>query len=105
MWWGGWASQVVNLVHLHQVGLGDIMPDNLKVWFADKVGDIHFAACEVVVQTDDVMALVHKATTQVRAKEASTTSYKNPQKRARKSGRNAVFLLIVLGIGGCHDAD
>ena len=54
----GGAGQVVNLVDFCAERLGDVVPDELEVWFRQKIADVFPARREEVVQAYDVVPLV-----------------------------------------------
>lgn len=53
------------------------MPNQLKVGVVQQVSDIRFLACEEVVETDDIVALVNEAFAEVGPEEAGTPGNKD----------------------------
>ncbi len=66
----GRAGQVVDLVHLHVKGEGDVVAHQLEVGVVEQVGDVVLGAGEEVINADDVMAVGEEAFAQVAAQEA-----------------------------------
>ena len=50
----GWAGEVVDLVHLQQNALCDVMAHHFKIGLANEVQHILLAAREEIVQADDL---------------------------------------------------
>jgi len=53
---GGGAGQIVDLVHLEQDRLHQVVPDELEPGLAEQVLDVALLAREQVVQTDHLVA-------------------------------------------------
>ena len=51
--------------------LGDIVADQFEPRMIQPVGNIRFAACEVIVQADDLFSRLHQSITKMRAEETS----------------------------------
>ena len=66
----GRAGQVVDLVHLHVEGEGDVVAHQLEVGVVEQVGDVVLGAGEEVIDADDVMAVGEEAFAEVTAQEA-----------------------------------
>ena len=64
---------MVDLVDLEQDLLHDVVPDELKVWLADQVGDVVFRAREKIVEANHVVAAFHQERAQVRPDKAGAT--------------------------------
>ena len=54
MYRGGWAGEVVDLVHLQQQLFHHIVSEGFEVGLAQQVLDVLFAACEEVVDANDL---------------------------------------------------
>ena len=55
---GGWAGQVVDLIHLDIERKGHIVAHQLEVRVIQQVQDVVFGASKEVVQADDIVAVV-----------------------------------------------
>ena len=75
---GGGAGQVVDLVHFHHAGNGDVMADYFKSGIVRQVKEVLLAAREEVVHADDFMAFFQKPFAEVGADEAGSSGDQNP---------------------------
>ena len=67
------AGEVPDAIHFKPNRIGDVVPNQFKSWMTNPLGNIAFAPCEVVVETDHFLACFHQAIGEVGAKEASAT--------------------------------
>jgi hypothetical protein len=74
---GGGTGQVVDLVHLKEDGLGDVVANHLKVAVRQEVFDILSPTGIEVVETDDLFSLIKEPLTEVRADKAGPSGNKN----------------------------
>jgi hypothetical protein len=50
-----------------------LVTNQLEAWVIDEMGDVVLSAGEKVLDTDDLLAVIEKALTQMRAQEARTS--------------------------------
>ena len=50
------------------------MADELKLWMPNPLTDIRLSSCEIVVQANDFLVLLHQAVNQVGSEESSPAS-------------------------------
>jgi hypothetical protein len=72
--WRRWAGQVVDLVHLEQDGVDDIMPYQLKVGLVEEVRDVVLRSSEEIIHADDL-----DAANSLRCAQAAITQYGGAQ--------------------------
>ena len=61
-------------IHLKLDRFCDVVTDEFETGMADPTCNVGLASCEVVVQADHFIAVLHEAINQVGAKEARTAS-------------------------------
>ena len=70
-------GQVVDLVHLHVEGIGDIMTHELEMMVVEQRHYIVPCSSEKVVDTEDVVTLVQQPVAEVGAQKAGAAGYEN----------------------------
>ena len=55
---GSRACQVIDLINFQKNGFDDVMANELKISFIQKMSDVIFASGEEVIKADDVIATV-----------------------------------------------
>ena len=58
-------------IYLKLDRLGDVMADQFKAWMSDPSPNVFFAACEVVIESENLLAFFHQPVDQVGANKAS----------------------------------
>jgi hypothetical protein len=51
------------------------MSDQLEIWIGHQMDDVHFRACEIVIQTGYFVSEVEEFFTKMRSDKAGTTCY------------------------------
>lgn len=74
MWWGSRASKMIDLIHLKEDWFHNIVDDQLEVWMALPLLDIHCSPCEHIINDNDTMALHHQAINKMASDKSSPTS-------------------------------
>lgn len=73
------AGHVINLIDFEEDREGHIVSNQLEVRSREQVCDIRLLCSEEVIQTEDVMPLVHKPFAHMRAQKACAARYQNPK--------------------------
>ena len=74
----GRAGQVVDAVGFHVQREGDVVAHHLEVVMVHQVRDVALAAGEVVVHTDDIVAVLQQPLAQVRTEKAGAAGDQDP---------------------------
>ena len=74
---GGGAGQVVDFLNLEKYRIDDIVADQLEMRVGQKVENVVFAACEEIVQADDVVALRKEMFAEMRAEKTGAAGDKD----------------------------
>jgi hypothetical protein len=72
------TSQIINLVNLDIEGKTDVVPQDLKIRFLNKMGDVCLPASIEIVYADHLMPFRKKSLAKVRTQKAGTTGHQNP---------------------------
>jgi hypothetical protein len=54
--------------------MGDIVSNQIKIGATEQMSDIGFLASEEIIQTNDIMPLIHESLAQVRTKKTCAAS-------------------------------
>ncbi len=74
----GRAGEVVNLIHLNIERERHVVAEQLEIRIVQEMNNILFAACEVIVQTDHIIAFSQQPLAKVRAEKARSTGDQYP---------------------------
>jgi hypothetical protein len=67
------TGEIEDLIDFEVHRLGDIVPDQLERLVIEQMPDVAAAACEEVVEADDVHPVVEQAIAQMRSKKSGAT--------------------------------
>jgi hypothetical protein len=67
------TGEVVNPVHFHLKGIHYIMSHQFKIFIIQQMGDVFTATGKEIVQTDDFLALLDKAFTQMTSEKPGSS--------------------------------
>ena len=75
--WRSRACHVENFINLNIEWESNVVPEYLEAWIGQKVSNVGFGSGEEIVKAQNFVAVFEQYFTEMRTKEACSTSYQN----------------------------